>query len=146
MKKIWQQLILTDKNYLSGESVLGIVENVIKIFKVRTVIVGDLVGAITGLRDFEGKELKSIEFLSKVKLAVQYDWAFFYMFENSVTIGFDQNDFKLSIQNADITVRLADNSYVYVYTQNAFAIKQLKSLYPESVLSEVEPSNLEVIF
>jgi hypothetical protein len=146
MKEKWHQLIITDKNCLSGKSVHEIVKNVFNFFDVRVVIANDLVGAIDGLRGFDGEQLTSNEFLRKVELAVQYDWAFFYMFKSSVPVGFDPNDSTLAIQSADVTVRLADDSYVYIYTRDILAAQSIKNIYIDAALSTVELDDLEILF
>jgi hypothetical protein len=80
------------------------------------VIATDVDGAFRGLKGRSGELLSVCEFMNLVMQADQYDWAFFFMYRSPTTAD-PVKDEKGAIQSADVTVRLADDTYFFVYTK-----------------------------
>src|SRR5687768_3613635 len=88
----WFQMVITDTNCLSGDSVHSFMRPLIHDQGARFVSVRDIEGAVTGFSK-EADELDCIDaenFLQKVKQAVQYDWAYFFLYRDCLSSSVDK--------------------------------------------------------
>ena len=123
----WCQFIIEDEKALSGQSVQDFVTPIIEKLKTKLVVACDLQGAISGLRGCEGVPLSKDDFLQKVVRAIQYDWAFFFLYgQDRMLKPVVCSNVDSAIMDADLTIRLVDDTYFYVYghrkniTENLF--------------------------
>ena len=142
----WYQLIINDDDCLSGESVANVVSKIINLFGVNKIVLGDMEGAFKGLPREDGSSLDADDFIKKVRDAVQYDWAFFFMFKDKIPVGFDVKNINSSIAAATITVRLFDSNYFYLYSESNLLMKFKNDFFPSSNLAEVSFEKLEVLY
>jgi len=128
---VWHQIIVTDPQGLSGASVKSFVEPIIRRLTVTVVLTLDLIGACPGLMRHEKQALGRDEFLRKVSDATQYDWAFFFLYSRTPKPEeLSPADDKAAMLNADVTIRLADDHYFYVYTRDESLASDLLRTYP----------------
>lgn len=130
-RAVWHQIIVTDPQGLSGASVRSFVEPIVRRLAVTVVLALDLIGACPGLMRHEKQALGRDEFLGKVADATQYDWAFFFFYSRRPEPEelSPAND-KAAMLSADVTIRLADDHYFYVYTRDESLASELLRTYP----------------
>lgn len=127
------QIHVKDPLLLSGPSVFQFVEPIIRRLSIRTIVVSDLEGLITGLPRLKRKVFSSDEFLEKVQQAVQYEWGFLHFFSDKLPgENFDSLNNKAAIQTSYLTVQFVDNEYFYVYGKDRKTIDDLRATYPSS--------------
>ena len=128
---IWHQIVVTDLEGLSGASVASFVDSIIRRLDATAVVALDLIGACPGLIGHERQVLERDDFLRKVADAIQYDWAFFFLY--SITPRSEdlvRADDKTIMLGADATIRLADDHYFYVYSRDEGLMFDLRCRYP----------------
>lgn len=126
---LWYQLIINDPNFLSGDSVLEFISPLVKLFRINYVLVKDVVGAVPDQSSLDGALLSVEDFMQRIALATQYDWAFFFMYEEnrSVTdMAWNEADDRILIEKARLTIRLTDSSQFFLYEKTGEALKALK--------------------
>jgi len=125
----WHQLIINDPNFLSGNSVLEFIAPLVKLFHINHVLVKDVVGAVPDRSSLDGALLSSEEFMRRIPLAVQYDWAFFFMYEeNPFVTNMDWNaaDNRMLIEKSRLTIRLVDSGQFFLYEKTGEIFKVLR--------------------
>ena len=140
----WYQLSFEDDNCLSGESVyqfLGLLSN---IFKIDNVILEDVVGTFDSGKFPDGKSLSLIEFKSEIKDVVQFDWAF--LFINCSEFNDDTDKIEDNFNNSEVVIRLADDTYFYIYSKNELNIKKLISGSIELEFRHCLFGDLEILY
>jgi hypothetical protein len=139
----WHQFVMPDPSNLSGESVHAFLTPIMELVDIDQIIVSDLDGAYEGLKERSGDSLSVAEFMTLVRQAHQYDWAFFFLYARGSLPGRRvANDDKSAMKSSDITVRLADDTYIMVYTKmDAFA-PRLRTRYPEAEYEMTEFDDL----
>jgi len=141
----WFQMIVTDKRGLSGTSVVEFVNPIIRRLGASAVVVSDLVGAAPDLRDHEGQVLSVDVFLQKAATATQFDWAFFFLYVGTPSPEeASSSDDKEAVLQADLTIRLADDTYFYIYGSDRELMSELKRRYPEAEFKASKFSDLEI--
>lgn len=128
---VWHQVVVTDPQGLSGASVASFVGPIIRELKAIAIVASDLVGACSGLKGHERQVLSPDDFLRKAVDATQYDWAFFFLYsrvpkQEELT----GSDDKAAMLNADVTIRLADDQYFYVYSRDERLVSEVQLMYP----------------
>jgi hypothetical protein len=119
------------------------VSKIIARFGVHWVQWNDVDGA--GLAKRNNELLPAAEFLDLVIQASQYDWAFFFMFvEKPAHSTLFESDDKEKLARADITVRLVDDTFVFVYSRSDEVARQIQSWYPAAAQSQVKLENLKI--
>jgi hypothetical protein len=138
----WHEIVIRDPDNLSAVSVDSFVRRIIDRFGIQWVRVSDIAGAVWGLIERNGDTMPIVEFLHSVDQASQYDWAFFFMYlvEPSSTTREDKQNMK----SADITVRLVDDAFFFVYTTNGDMALQVLNWYPSATHTLVEFGNLRI--
>jgi hypothetical protein len=125
----WYQLIINDPNFLSGSSVLEFIAPLVKLFRINYVLVKDVVGAVPDRSSLDGTLLSAEDFMKRIPLATQYDWAFFFMYEENpfvTDMTWGQTDNRILIEKARLTIRLADSSQFFLYEKTGEVLKALK--------------------
>lgn len=130
---IWYQIIVTDQEGLSGASVVAFVEPIIRTVAAKMVMASDLLGSCPELKDYEGQLLSPDEFLQKAATAIQFDWAFFFLYSTVLTLNeVGVTSERSEMLRADLTIRLADDYYFYVYSQDQKIMSYLREVRPDS--------------
>lgn len=112
----WYQVIIPDPHCLDGQSVGDFMKFIGTRFAITCVLVDDVIG-VAELQGIDGTMLPWGEFLKQVINAKQYDWAWFFLYCNGEPIDYGALSEPLTlIARSDVTVRLVDDSYFYVYT------------------------------
>src|SRR5215471_11748373 len=89
-------VVIVDESALAGNSVKEFVEKLVSLAQIQWVWVRDVLGNTRGFSS-QAVELDAEEFLKRVGNAVQYDWAFFFMFASRPGIIPDQTDDKSAL-------------------------------------------------
>jgi hypothetical protein len=127
----WHQIVVRDPQALSGASVGSFISSIVRKMGATIIVASDLVGAYHGLKGHEQRLLASDDFLTKVKDATQYDWAFFFLYSRTPTAEELQvADDKAAMLIADVTVRLVDDQYFYVYSRDESLMSKMQRMYP----------------
>jgi len=129
---LWHQIVIKDPEGLSGASVSAFVIPIVSKVGATVIAASDLVGACPGLLGYEKRLLTSADFLQKVTDAIQYDWAFFFLYSKSPEQETIASDDRAAMANADATVRLADDYYFYVYSRDQGLMSDLRRKYPDA--------------
>ena len=82
MAYCWREVVIEDPGCLSGESVSRFMLRVQEALSAKYVAVEDIQGAVQGLRGRDGALLPWSDFVRLVSEAVQYDWAWFFLFRS----------------------------------------------------------------
>lgn len=127
---VWHQLIIPDPKGLSGKSVLTFLTPIVRKIAAKLVVASDLVGACPSLAGFDNRPVSTEDFLIRVGDATQYDWAFFFFFLELPGSHVTFSDHRTALLEAEVTVRLADDYYFYVYSQNETLVSELRHQYP----------------
>jgi hypothetical protein len=138
-------MIMSDSEGLSGASVVAFVEPIIRELQATAVVTSDLVGACPGLKDYEGRVLATDEFLERAGDATQYDWAFFFLY--SKTPPPDEanvSDERAVMFHADLTIRLADDYYFYVYSRDQKLMSDLRRMHPDAEYKASKFAELDI--
>ncbi|HLJ88961.1 MAG TPA: hypothetical protein VKZ53_19230 [Candidatus Angelobacter sp.] len=128
----WYQLIVTDGNGLKGSSVADFVAPLIHRLGASAVGMSDLEGAIPELKDYEDRVISPAAFLTKAASATQFDWAFIFLYVKNPSGELTDVDDKEAMLQADLTIRLADDTYFYVYGRDHNVMNDLRQRYPEA--------------
>jgi hypothetical protein len=128
----WHEIIVPDPHALSGASVRRFLDGVVGPADIRWVQADDLVGSFSGLRGQERVTLPVGRFLDLVADATQYDWAFFFLYEDEPTPRPPEATHRAMIANAKATVRLFDDSDLFVYTRDDALAEHLRCAYPSA--------------
>lgn len=142
---IWYQIIVSDPEGLSGASVVAFAEPIIRKLGATAVATSDLVGACPGLKDYEGRVLTPDDFLEKARDATQYDWAFFFLYSRTPTP--DEvivSDERAVMLHADLTIRLADDYYFYVYSRDQKLMSDLRRIHPDAEYKASKFAELDI--
>jgi hypothetical protein len=143
----WHQFAMSDPSNLSGESVHAFMKQILEYVDIDHIFVSDLDGAYEGLKGRSGTSLSVVEFMALVRQARQYDWAFFFLYVRRSLPGCHvANDDKSAMESADITVRLADDTYFYVYTKMEEFASLFRISNPEAEHKTLEFSSLEIMY
>jgi hypothetical protein len=139
----WHQFVVSDPGNLSGESVHAFMKQILEQVDVDQIFVSDVNGACEGLKGCSGMPLSVADFMTLVRQAHQYDWAFFFLYSRGSSHGRRvAEDDKGTIASADMTVRLADDTYFIMYTKmDAFA-SRLRACHPKAEYKITEFRNL----
>jgi hypothetical protein len=139
-------MAIADPKGLSGTSVAGFVRPIVGRIGTKAVITADVEGAgIAALQEAAGQVLSCDDFLNKVERATQYDWAFFFFYSTDPTPEeADVSDLTAAIQKAHVTVRLADDTYFYVYGRDKVLMNELRRSYPQAEFKVAKFSALDV--
>jgi hypothetical protein len=141
----WYQMVVSDKKGLTGLSVVEFVTPIIRRLGATVVLISDVVGAVGNLKDCEGRTLSSYEFLHRAVEAVQFDWAFLFLYVRAESIKHaNASDDKKTMLEADLTIRLADDTYFYVYGRDEELMRDLRCSYPEAEFKVAKFSGLDV--
>jgi len=104
-----------------------------------------LEGAAPELKDYEGRVIAAADFLEKASRAIQFDWAFLFLYVNCpVSAPAATSDDKESMLYADLTVRLADDTYFYIYGRERGLMDDLRRRHPEAEFKISKFSELDV--
>jgi hypothetical protein len=145
LDSIWYQVIVNDLEGLSGASVVAFIEPIIRKVGATAVVTSDLQGACPGLKDHEGRVLLPDDFLQKVANATQYDWAFFFLYSKAPTPHeADVTDERKAMWHADLTVRLADDYYFYVYSRDQKLMADLRRMQPNAEYKVARFEDLDI--
>jgi hypothetical protein len=141
----WFQIIVSDPAALSGTSVALFARSICERLGITHVGIRDVVGSVTGLKNLNDTVVSVADFISKVGEATQYDWALFFLYgalpsEAEWTIKNDRE----RITQTVATIRLADDTYFYVYTQDSGLAFYLKSVTPQAEVKALGMSDLEI--
>ena len=130
---MWYQLVVSDPQGLSGASVVAFAEPIIRKLGATAVVTSDLVGACPGLKDYEGRILTTDHFLNTARDATQYDWAFFFLYSRTpMPDEVSSSDERAEMLHADLTIRLADDYYFYVYSRDKKLMSDLQRIHPDA--------------
>jgi hypothetical protein len=141
----WYQLVVADKSGLAGTSVVEFVAPIIRRMGASAVLISDLVGAVSDLKKCEGRVLTPADFLQKAANATQFDWAFLFLYVRVVEAGqINISDDKKNMLEAELTIRLADDTYFYVYGRDATLMNDLRRSYPQAEFKVSKFSSLDV--
>jgi hypothetical protein len=141
----WCQLVITDKDGLSGSSVASFVSPIIRRLGASAVAISDLDGAVHDLKEYEGCVLSADDFLRKAASATQFDWAFLFLYKKSPKPGeaVSSNE-KQTMLQADLTIRLADDMYFYIYGRDKELMNNLRQHYPEAEFKMSKFTSLDI--
>jgi len=143
--RVWYQITVSDPEGLSGASVVAFLEPIISKVGATAVVTSDLLGACPGLKDHEGHVLPPDTFLQKAANATQYDWAFFFLYSKTPTADeADVSDERTAMRHADLTVRLADDYYFYVYSRDQKLMSDLRRMHPNAEYKTAEFAQLDI--
>jgi len=142
----WNQIVVVDPSNLSGDSVAAFMRALMAAFDFKWVAVRDVSGAFSGSHLTESDPIPDEVFLHFVKLAVQFDWAFFFLYRNFPSPNILSGDDTKRIWSADVTVRLADDTYFYVYTLDDRVATFLASNFECTTTSRLSLSLLNVLY
>ena len=140
----WHQAVVGDPRQLSGSSTEEFLRGLIETSGSRWICIRDLDGAYSGLRGAEGRSLRASEFLNRVSHAVQYNWAFFFLYRKEPSISVVGSNDRENISRADVTVRLVDDQYFYVYTTDDRVYDYLVESYPDLEHKTADLHNLDI--
>ena len=141
----WYQLVVIDNQGLTGNSVVKFLGPLIRKLGASAVRISDLEGAVPDLKDYEGRIILVDEFLRKAAGATQFDWAFLFFYVKFPALELvDVADDNEAMLEADLTVRLADDTYFYVYGRNENLMNVLKQQYPEAEFKLSKFSGLDI--
>jgi hypothetical protein len=141
----WYQLVVTDTRGLTGASVVGFVSLLIRKLGASAVGVSDLAGAILELKDYEGRVISPADFLRMAAGASQFDWAFLFLYVTLPALELAAfADDKVAMLQADLTIRLADDTYFYVYGRDHNLMNDLRQRYPEAEFKVSAFSELDI--
>ena len=127
----WYQFIIPDPHLLSGASVQSFLIPIVERLNIKWVFVSDVEGAASVIKRRCDAPILASEFIGLVGHATQYDWAFFFLYsdESLVAKAVEEND-KTRIVSANLTIRLADNIFLYVYTKDEDVASYLRIRHP----------------
>jgi hypothetical protein len=127
----WYQLVISDPALLSGASVRSFVTPIVERLNIQWVLVSDVEGAAPLLKRFSDAPMLASEFIGLVGQATQYDWAFFFLYSNELLVAkaVEENN-KSRIISANLTIRLADDTFFCVYTKDNDFASYLRTKYP----------------
>jgi hypothetical protein len=141
----WHQIVISDSNFLSGESVYSFTSRIVMHFGIKWIRINDIEGAVWGLVGRARSLLPATEFMSLVKQAAQYDWAFFFMYlSDPPRRREDENNDKMDIRRSDLTVRLADDTDIFVYTRSGDIASQIQRWYPSATYRLIQFECLDI--
>lgn len=143
----WVELSVADTHNLSGRSVAAFFQVLRKAAKINWIITDELEGAMTeGLSSVLHIPIAYDLFSKLVGEAQQYDWAMFYCFCRERPKKFDLSDTKSAMEGSDIVVRLADDTYFYLYTKGRATADEVKKAYPRASIRVVRDfEQLEIL-
>ena len=143
---LWHQFVVPDKNLLSGGSVVEIISPLLSISNAQVILLSDLIGAVGDLIDLNDDFIYRNEFLEKIRLATQYDWAFFFLFEKkpSISVLHTGLDHRALLSQAELTIRLVDSQYVYFYFKNLIFKDHLMIRFPGCEYQTTTLNDLEL--
>jgi len=130
----WFTVIVRDSHSLSGKSVEKFVGPLLSMLGIKCVFVRDLAGSLGRMADSSGTLIGAADFMSRVGTAGQYDWAFFFLFGEQPSCdptSLDARDDTALVGVADLTIRLVDDSFFYVYGRDSNVFRYLCERYPE---------------
>lgn len=141
----WYQMVVTDKNGLTGNSVVEFVSPIIRRLGVTDVGMSDMEGAIPELKNYEGRVISTADFLRKAASVTQFDWAFLFLYVKRPALELTAlADAKQAMLQADLTIRLADDTYFYVYGRDHDSMNDLRQHYPEAEFKVSKFSGLDI--
>ena len=142
----WYQLSVSDPDGLSGVSVVAFVEPIIRRLGATSVITSDLVGACPELKDYEGRVLTANDFLKKARSATQYDWAFFFLYISTPTPReASVSSARADMLDANLTIRLADDYYFYVYSRDEKLMSDLRRMHADAAYKASKFAELDIL-
>jgi hypothetical protein len=141
----WFQIIVKDPGGLSGLSVIEFISPIVRKMRLKFAIVTDLSGAIAELKDSEGQVLSCSDLMRRLVEVTQFDWAFLFMYKSRPSLEEAEiSDARAALQKADITVRLADDEYFYIYTRDQEVVDDLMKSYPGAEFKVCKASDLDI--
>ena len=141
----WHQFVISDPSCLSGESVHAFMKQIMEYVDIDQIFISDMEGAYQGLKGRSGVPMSATEFMNLVRQAHQYDWAFFFLYSRGSSPGHRvANDDKSAMASADITVRLADDTYFIVYTRMDEFASRFRTCFPEAKYTMTKFNDLNI--
>lgn len=141
------EIIAVDPALLSGVSIHSFMTDLIVRFGINWVELDDVEGAVQGLANRNSQVMPAAESLDRVGQAHQYDWAFFYLFvARPIERKAIEPEYKTRLIDADLTVRLVDSAFIFIYSRNDGVPALLMTLYPAAKHRLVEINDLQIAF
>lgn len=143
----WFLITIDDPNLLDGESILTLLNLLLKAIPFKWVILdyldgsGNKDGAMQVLKEKQGTPIKVKELLNDLKDIQQLDWGDFFLFKNDPQRWDDPTGtlYPHVVAQTDTAVRLVDNQYFYIYTP----LKELVDLIQKNY--EIESLKIGVL-
>lgn len=145
-RELWYQLSCVDDKNLSGESIIAFLELIEPIVKIERVWIDDAIGSFESERFFNGKSFEIRAFKSELKTVTQFDWAFLYInsCQSKHRGGDEEGKLLTDFRNSQIIVRLADDSYFYVYSKNRVYIDAISKVFNQVTVTTNSFDNLDI--
>lgn len=129
-------LVIDDKNFLSGESVLAFFKILLKSKPYKYVILNDVTAigenCIYGLfRNYDDTIFRIKDLLNIMEDVKHFEWGDFYFFDKFPS-EWDHTiecDYPYLIKQSETVVRLIDDQYIYLYTTEDSVIEVIKNEY-----------------
>jgi hypothetical protein len=139
------EIVMRDPFLLSGVSVARLTSALARIVQAKFVYVSDLIGGPARLNE-NAEEVITLDFFDQwVSVTAQYDWAFFYFLKRKPDTDFpDDQSEKDWIRIADLTVRLVDSEYFYIYTRDSASVDYLLGQYVGCEVRTVDIDTLDI--
>jgi hypothetical protein len=147
VKKQWIQIIIKDKEFLSGKSTSKLIDLIGKVLCIKFIILNDINGwgnAVCVLEDVEEEVVRIEEVLTPISEVKQFDWGDFFLFSEYPT-DWNFTGLKLSpmVAQTTSTVRTVDDTYFYIYTPFEAVLEELKRKYKIESIRVDDVANLD---
>ena len=143
----WTQVIVADREFLSGSSLLRLLDVIDHVYPIRHIAARKLEGANLGSLEqaWDPRLYGMTEFRALCAEVTQFDWGDFQCFQEIPRdVAVDPNTtYAELIRLADVTVRAVDDSSFYIYTRMATVATALQRVYPGAEVREGVPEEFE---
>jgi hypothetical protein len=150
-ERLWWQFIIADPEYATGSSVLCFLKELWTVRQPSFVLVFGahwLIECFDSTAGATNVRVTTEDLSDILPGIVQIDWADFLLFgsERDVERIIELDSPWLRFAQADVSVRVADNSYFYVYTREEAFRAALASRYPDCDATYRPIDKLEIPF
>ncbi len=130
-RKQWYQLSIKDNDHLSGKSVLHFLTSLQPFINIQSITIDDAIGAFELEKWSDGQLFNFQEFSLLLHSVIQIDWAF--LFINLATNADLLEDLQDQFEQSEIIVRLADDSYFYIYSREKNIIQTIAENHNQTI-------------
>lgn len=150
LMSLWWEIEITDPDSCTGHSIQNVLTIVHRFTQTPTLSIGGMFLKNNTLIENPGSSviMDTQNALDLVSMKEQIEWADFYFCQSFDVAQEITNDepFTCSIQKAIHTVRVADNTYIFVYTQSSQLLKIFRETFPISNIKYKEIEKMKFMY